>query len=913
MKFTFSFLSRRLLVLSLLLAGLLPSLAIRTTRLRCEMLTNPLGVDTVAPALGWQIRLDHNGISQSAYQIIAASRPDWLSEDKADLWNTGRVASGQSQWIKYAGKPLRSRDLVYWRVRVWDERGAVSSWSEVAHFGIGLLGSADWHARYIGMQRQDTTASPMLWKRFDCSRTGQPAMLQINTLGYHEVYINGERVGTDVLVPAVAEYPKRSLSMTYDVSSMLRQGRNDIVIWLGKGWYDASCPGVVKDGPYVRAEIDQLKDGKWRPLVATDKSWHARCSGYYRPGRWGGSDFRGEDVRADQLLSDLTAAALDTATWTSAIEPTIPDREATPMMCEPNKVQLQLRPVSIKRFGDDVWMVDMGRSVVGWTEVKFGKLRKGQHIRLSYCDMLGLDGDFESERYSDNYFARGEGQETFENKFNYHAYRYLKIYGLGHQPSYDDIAAYLIYTGYDTQSSFTSSDADLNAIHDMVHYTFPCLTLGGYMVDCPHLERKGYGGDGNASILSAQTMYELYPLYRNWIQAYADAQGPHGEGTHIGPNPSPCGGGPFWCVFIANAPWQTYLQYGDKRMLERYWPYMRRFDSYADKFMPDGLLTLDHRWPNSRYSHWFLGDWALPNEEHQLDKVSVDDVNSCSMSWYYGMMSKIAHVLGKQDESSYYQHKHEAINRRIHQTYYNAQDHTYAGGLQLDLAFPLLVGATPDGLTYQVNQALKDVTANRFDGHFFTGLVGIPILTQWLTEAGEAQFFYSLLKQRSYPGYLYMIDNGATTTWEHWEATRSRIHNCYNGIGSWFYQALGGIVPDESQPGYKHFYLHPQPVDGVSYVRVTRPCPYGNITVDWNKTDKVLDMKVVVPAGTTATLTVPFKASRVEIPTTNHIRQGIIYNETQKGMPDQQTIESKDPSKPVELTSGSYRIIYYKD
>ena len=212
-----------------------------------------------------------------------------------------------------------------------------------------------------------------------------------------------------------------------------------------------------------------------------------------------------------------------------------------------------------------------------------------------------------------------------------------------------------------------------------------------------------------------------------------------------------------------------------------------------------------------------------------------------------------------------------------------------------------------------ITRELKDVTANRFDGHFFTGLVGIPILTQWLTEAGEAQFFYSLLKQRSYPGYLYMIDNGATTTWEHWEATRSRIHNCYNGIGSWFYQALGGIVPDESQPGYKHFYLHPQPVDGVSYVRVTRPCPYGNITVDWNKTDKVLDMKVVVPAGTTATLTVPFKASRVEIPTTNHIRQGIIYNETQKGMPDQQTIESKDPSKPVELTSGSYRIIYYKD
>ena len=908
-KSFYSLQCRFILLFSLLFCS--SATAISTYDLRCALLSNPLGIDNTKPALSWKISLSSNGIRQSAYQILAASSPELLNEQKADLWNTGKVNSDHSQWIQYAGKSLQSRSIVYWKVKIWDGENKISNWSSIAKFTVGILTASEWKAKYIGVQHQDTTSQPLLRKKFSVQDNNRPAFLHINTLGYHEVYLNGQEVSDDVLVPAVSEFTKRSLAMTYDVSTLLQQGENNIVIWLGKGWYDATCQGPSAGGPYVMAEIDRLNGDKWETIVATDKSWQSKASGYYSPGQWGKVDFQGENVDASQLLPDFSVQTLDSVTWQGVYEPILPQKLITPMMCEPNKIHEEIQPVSIRRFDSNTWMVDMGKSVVGWTDVNFGKLLKGQKIRLSYCDMLALNGDFEYGVFNDNYTACGNGNEHFCNKFNYHAYRYIKIQGLNHKPKLNDITAYLIYTGYETNSSFICSDKDMNDIHNMIHYTFPCLTQSGEMVDCPHLERKGYGGDGNASIVSAQTMYNLYPLYSNWIQAYADAQGDDGEVSHIGPNPSPCGGGPFWCAFIANAPWQTYINYGDKSILEHYYPNMQHYLSYAEQFMPDGLLTLEHRWPNTSRKNWFLGDWALPNEEHQLERTSVDDVNSCSMSWVYGTMSKIAKTLGKSDDQKLYENKQEAINKKIHETYFNANNNTYATGLQLDLAFPLFVNATPQDLKAKVQQALKDLTVKNFNGQFFTGLVGIPILTQWLTKIGEAQFVYDILKKRSYPGYLYMIDNNATTTWEHWEATRSRIHNCYNGIGSWFYQALGGILPDEANPGYKHFFLKPQPVDGISYVRTTKPTPYGNITVEWNKTDMTFDLKVIVPAGTTATLSVPFKAVSVEIPSTKKIRIGIIYSEKQAGMPDKPEIKQLKPNHPVELESGNYRIIYH--
>ena len=895
--------------------------------LRCEMLHQPWGIDNTTPALSWKITPGENGLRQTAYQILAASSPDLLTEEKADLWNSGKVVSSESLWVPYAGKALTSRSVVYWQVRAWDQNDKVGGWARGAHFSVGLLDKSLWKGQYIGMKRQNPKVQPMLWKSFNYNGKGKPAFLHINTLGYHEVYLNGQKVSDDVLAPAMVEFTKRSLSMTYNITDLLQDGQNDLVIWLGTGWYEAGIPGVKEGGPYVLAQIDQWENNDWHTVVKTDETWQARQSGYYFDGSVKPYGFGGDMIKAEELLPNLSHTSLEQADWQPVVSlspkggvggglqlSTLNSQLSTgitPMMCEANKVQQIIGAQRITHFGEDTWMVDMGKSIVGWARIHLGKLRKGQQVTISYGDMLGLDGDFEHGVYTDRYIALGQGDESFCNKFSYHAYRYIKIRGLGHQPSLSDIEGLSIYTGYEKESAFVCNDADINAIHDMVHYTFKCLTQSGYMVDCPHHERQGYGGDGNASILAAQTMYDMYPLYRNWLQAYGDAQGDDGEVPHVAPTMWACGGGPFWCAFIANAPWQTYLQYGDKRMLERFYPNMQRYLQYAEKCMPDGLLSLENRWPTSQKKHWFLGDWALPNEEHQHHTESIDDVNSCSMSWVYGIMSRVAGILGQSADAALYSQKQQDINQRIHQKFYNKKEGTYANGLQLDAAFPLFVGATPEGLRDKVNSQLRKDIYGRWEGHLFTGLVGVPIVTQWLTRAGEAQVVYDMLKQRSFPGYLYMIENGATTTWEHWNARRSRIHNCYNGIGSWFYQALAGIVPDEDNAAYRHFFIRPQMADGISFVRALQPTPYGDIKVEWNLSAQAFDIRIVVPPGTTATLEVPasLKCKTAEMPPTSLMRYGLIYNENQRDRIDAPENEQFPVDKPILLQSGTYRII----
>lgn len=906
--------TRSIMAAMFILAASYVQAALTAYDLRCELLHQPWGINTTTPALSWKLTHDHNGVRQSAYQILAASRPDLLTEDKADLWNSGRVESEQSVWVTYAGKPLESRSVVYWQVKVWDENGKGGDWARGAKFSVGILDKALWQGKYIGMERTDRKVQPLLYKSFECSDTKAPTFLHLSTLGYHEIYLNGERVGDDVLTPSVVEYSKRHQAMTYCLDGKLQKGRNDLVIWLGGGFYDnPDVVGVVKGGPYVLAQIDQRQEtGGWQTLAMTDDTWQARGSGYYDDGIAGAWTFGGEVVKAAELLPDFSSSTLDAVSWQGVKAMDIPAQEITPMMCEPNRIMMEVQAQQVSRFDGNKWMVDMGRSIVGWTRIHLGKLRKGQRITISYCDMLALSGDFDEGVFTDHYIASGEGDETFQNKFNYHAYRYIKIEGLDRQPALSDIAGMLIHTGYEKGSSFVCSDKDLCAIHDMVHYTFRCLTLGGYMVDCPHIERQGYGGDGNASILAAQLQYNMYPLYRNWLQGYTDAQGDDGEVPHVGPAFWRCGGGPFWCAFIANAPWQTYQQYGDIRLLEWYYPNMQRYIAYAEQFMPDGLLTVEHRWPSTRRKDWFLGDWALPNEEHQTYTESIDLVNSCSMSWVYGIMANTAELLGKADEAQLYRQKQTDINQRIHATYYNKKDATYAHGLQLDQSFPLFVGAVPDDLKQKVNNALKRETYERFDGHLFTGLVGIPILTQWCTKAGNVQFMADMLRQHSFPGYLYMIDNGATTTWEHWNARRSRIHNCYNGIGSWFYQALAGIQGDTTKPAYRHFTIQPQLPDSLTFVRALKPTPYGDITIDWKRSRDAFDLRLIIPVGTTATVLCPeaLKAVSVEMAAGRLNRTGPIFNEKERNRKPDPEPTRYNPAEPIELSSGTYRLIY---
>lgn len=860
------------------------------TELKCENLLLPNAIDNTTPHFSWKVMNETGKMQQQYYEIQVASDSLSLATGTADLWNTGKFASSASVMIPYAGEVLSSRSLCYWRVRIWNEKDEVSAWSDIARFGIGMLNKNEWRGKYIGLPAgAGNTETPLMRKKFMVDGIST-AFLHVNSLGYHEVYLNGKRVGDAVLSPAISQLNKRSLTVTYDVTSYLRMGENELVFWLGTGWYkntayDVSPIYPTPVGAKVLAQLDLKKAGGWETILTTDGSWEGRETGYKDTGSWNVLNFGGERVDAKLNPTDLSSETLNALSWVPVVEMDLPDITLSPQMTEPDKIQEMILPRTMTKLSSYVWLVDMGKSVTGWFELKLPKLFANQTIVMEYSDYLDNQGAFVDQGQKDTYISSGKVNEVFCNKFNYHAFRYVRI-TMKAEPKMEDMKAYLIHTDYRQAASFECSDPDLNAIHDMIQYTMRCLTYSGYMVDCPHLERTGYGGDGNSSTMTLQTMYDVSPLFSNWLTAWGDVMREGGSLPYVAPNPGGGGGGPYWSGFIIMAPWRTYVNYNDDRLIRKYYPAMKLWLEYVAQNTVNGLLRA---WPNTSYRMWFLGDWLAPDGGGSTD----DLVNNCFISECYATMEKIAGVLNLPGDAEIFRQRKETLNQLLHANFYSRAYKSYGNSSQLDISYPMLVGVTPSNLYDGVKNRLLEVTARANNGHIGVGLVGVPVLAEWAVQNRAADFMYTMLKKRTYPGYLYMIDNGATTTWESWNGDRSHIHNCYNGIGTWFYQAVGGIRPDENNPGYKHMYVDPQIPNGLTWAKMTKESPYGTIAVDWQLDPaKKLNLNISLPVGTSATVAIPEGAQSY-----------LINNES----------FSVEANKTIEIENGNYALVFVFD
>lgn len=854
-----------IILFSFILLSCEKSSGLKIGELKCENLVNPDAIDNTTPHFSWKIIYDGENMQQQFYEIQVASDSIALSSGNADLWDSGKSESSESVMVPYSGKFLSSRSLCYWRVRVWNQNGEVSPWSDIARFGVGILDKDEWKGKYIGLSEdKENFRYPLLRKKFEIEDSNNVLFLHVNSLGYHEIYINGEKVGDDVLSPAVSQLNKRSLSVTYDLTSSAKRGSNEILVYLGRGWFRESLFDTGYAGPLVKLQLDSRQTtGEWETILVSDNSWEGRNSGYGETGTgiWYPHQFGGEIVDAREVLFDPASANLDKLDWYPVIEVKIPEHGVSPQMCEPNRITEIIKPAEIKQVSDNVWVVDMGKALTGWMEINFPQLQPGHEITIQYSDCLDDKGNFRNQedngQYHDKYIAGGKEKEVFKNKFNYHSFRYMEISNLPEAPK--DIRAYLIHTNYSDISSFECSDSDLNAIHDMIKYTFRCLSPGGYVVDCAHLERMGYGGDGNASSKSFQTMYAASPLYANWMQMWKDCIREDGGMPHAVPNYYPAGGGPYWCGFIITGSWQTYLNYGDMRLIEKYYPVMQHWLEYVDEYTVDGLLK---RWPDTDYRGWYLGDWLAPAGVDFMAQNSIDLVNNCFISDCFATMEKIATTLEKTRDADLYKERKEKLNKLIQETFYDKDTKQYSTGSQIDMSYPMLVGVTADSLIPDVSEQLINETMQNRDGHFGVGLVGITILTDWAIKNRQADFLYSMLKKRDYPGYLYMLDTGATATWESWSGERSRIHNCYNGIGTWFYQAIGGIIPDENKPGYRHVIIRPQIPTGITWAKTAQETPYGTVSVNWELQEDKMIFDILIPPNSSADFISPFNASK---------------------------------------------------
>ncbi|MCR5709463.1 MAG: glycoside hydrolase family 78 protein [Bacteroidales bacterium] len=801
--------------------------------LRCEGLQEPLGIDSPLPRFSWKIRCG-KPVEQAAYEIQAAGSPGLLDSGTPDLWTSGKVESADQVMVPYGGQPLQTRTLAWWRVRVFSSDGTASPWSEPQRFGTGVF-DGTMAGSYIGAVPGEGRCSAVRGS-FTLDSVPPVALLHVNSLGYHEASINGSKVSDDVLCPAVSQLDRHSLINTYDVTGLLREGVNEIRLDLGRGWYRPSTFGAAYDGPLVKAELDGYFTEGAGLLLCTGPGWEGSWNGRRDLGTWTPHRFGGEEIDA--------GAQED---WGPVDVIEIPGMSASPQMCLPTRILEEIRPVSIEPLGEGSWMVDFGRIVNAVAEVRLPSLPAGHVTTATFSDFRHEDGSLEEATQGfDRYVSSGNpGGDLFQNRFNHHLFRYMRIDSLPVEPRVDGICAKRIGYAAPRTASFRSSDEELNRIHDLVAGTLDNLVFGGYMVDCASIERLGYGGDGNASTLTLQILRDAGPLYRNWLRAWAEAQRPDGGLPHTAPNPYTAGGGPYWCSFLVQAPWRTYMSYGDAGPALQYYGHMLHWLDYVDAHTVDGLLM---PWPDTDYRGWYLGDWAAPQGVDVRDSSSVTLVNNCALCQVFLDMEKMAVLLGKASDAAAFHRRCEALASRIHETFFHPEDATYASGSQIDMAYPLLVGAVPRELRGKVRDRLMERTASVYGGHLATGLAGVAVVTEWATLARECDWIYGMLKQRSYPGYLFMLDQGATGVWEEWDGGRSHLHNCYNGIGSWFYQALGGIIPEEA--GYRRVLIDPQIPEGLRWVRVSQETPCGTIVVKRNGAK----LHIEIPAGITATV-----------------------------------------------------------
>ncbi len=658
--------------------------------------------------------------------------------------------------------------------------------------------------------------------------------IDVVSLGYHEVYVNGTKVGDKVMQPAVSQLDKHALQVSYEISDLIHEGVNEIKIWLGQGWGRLyGTPAVAK--ATVSKSVSDGECGLIFNLFVTDSSWDATPSGYSYTGSWQPMQFGGE--RLDRRVPSR---------WRHATAYSNDGIKITQQEFKGNVIVDTLPIASQEKEADGSIVIDFGRVVTGWFNAVFTPMQANAEVTMEYLDHRDAKPPFTE---SDIYISDGKGHDVFCNKFHIHAFRYVRIKGAVPASAR---AFHISAVNPNGGATFECSDPRLNAIHNMVKYTLSCLTHSGYMVDCPHIERMGYGGDGNSSTMALQTFWDVRDTYRNWLTAWGDAMDSTGDLPYVAPA-FRTGGGPYWSGFIIKAPWRTYLNYGDRSLIDENWSQMKLWLEFVKNYSPDGLLQ---RWPDTERRNWFLGDWAAP-EGVDIKGESALFVSNCFIAECLGDMVRMTDFYSRKNDSAYYASWRERLVKDIHRNFYHPETHTYANGTVLDQCYALLMGIPPDSATAQAvkEQLVKDCHG-KYRDHIAVGLVGVPIFTEWCIHERQANLMATILRQPDYPGYLNMINNGATTTWESWDCgragkeDRSRVHNCYNGIAIWFYQALAGIRPDSANTGYKHFFIDPQPVEGIKWVHATKPTPYGTIEVNIEGRQ----MKVVVPQGTSATV-----------------------------------------------------------
>ncbi|MFH1022796.1 MAG: family 78 glycoside hydrolase catalytic domain [Planctomycetota bacterium] len=836
--------------------------------LRCEHLENPLGLDETRPRLSWRIADERPGARQTAWQVVAAGSPESLAQSP-HLWDSGRVRGDQCLDIIYAGRALKSRQRVFWRVRVWDREGAVSDWSETACFEMGLLKSADWSARWIGRPlegREGGQPCPHLRRGFALKPGIARARIYASARGLFELHLNGERVGRDYFTPGWTDYHRRIQYLVYDVTDRVRPGANAVGAILGDGWYAGYLAWGKRRGLYgdqlsllFQLEVEYA-DGA-RETIAGGPEWKTSFGPILK------SDiYNGETVDARREMPGWAAPGFDDSSWAPAVV-FEPPKKAARVALSGRPVRRQeeipVRARTEPRFG--VHVFDLGQNMVGWVRLKV-RGKAGQTVTLRHAEMLNPDGmlytaNLRGAACTDVYVCRGGVEEVFEPRFTFHGFRYVEVTGLCEKPSPSDVTGVVLHSEIPETGKFECSDSLVNRLQRNIVWG----QKGNFLevpTDCPQRdERLGWTGDAQVFIPTACFNRDVAAFFTKWCVDLEDSQYADGAFPHVAPDILRDGGR--GCAAWADAgvicPWTIHRVYGDRRILERHFDSMKRWVEWRRK-NSRGLVCRE-----ACFGDWLAIDIAEGNPGRS--PTPRDLIATAYFARTADIVAKAAAIIGRRADAR----KYAALARRVRAAFnreFVSPNGRVAGDTQtgylLALGFDLL---PPKKRAYAVARLVGDIESRKW--HLSTGFVGTPLLAPVLTRFGRTDVAYKLLMQKTYPSWFYPILEGdATTMWERWNSytkkggfgdvgMNSFNHYAYGAIGEWLYETVAGIGPDPDDPGYRHVIFHPRPGGGLTWAKGEILTRYGRAACAWNVEKNRLVVNVVVPPNTRATVVLP--------------------------------------------------------
>ena len=916
---------------------------LRPVNLRTEYKNDPV-IDTRHPRLSWELLSDVRGQVQTAWQVLAASSPALLSEEKADMWNSGKVYSNETNQVVYSGAPLASRDICYWQIRSWDKNGEAGPWSKIATWEMGLLESSDWQAEWIG---NDLTAyghgeiyhlppAPFFRKEANINSGVKKARLYVTALGIYEFEINGNRVGDDYFAPGWTDYDKRVYYQTYDVTDMIRQGTNAFGAILADGWYagylgyallvgNPVVRGFYGDFPRLMARIEiEYKNGE-KKIIVSDQSWKTNHGPIIE------ADFlNGETYDANLEFDKWSQAGFNDASWQYAtVYPANTDLVIECYPGDPVQVHSEIKPITVKPTDDGKYIFNMGQNFAGLVRLNNVKGNKGDTIIMRFGEMLHPDGSLMTEnlrmaRATNTYIMKGDPSgETWTPGFTFQGFQYVEVSGFSSPPDTDAITG-IVLTTMTPEAGFIETDNELvNQLYSNIVWTQRSNFLE-VPTDCPQRdERLGWTGDAQVFVQAATYNTDIAAFFSKWTVDLNDAQRPDDTYPIYAPAPPvriTDTYSPGWSEAGIIVPYTLFRTYGDTRIIERFWPNMLAYLRFMEAKSEGNLIYKEGSFEDIRPKGGF-GDWLSIGK-----KTPPDLLASIYFAYCASLMHEMARAIGEETDAACFEKLAAGIRQAFQQHYTDGEGRFItnaaaygdgAGYVDGQMGFD---GHTQTAYANAIFKEMLDpdkkeiagrhlvdlIRAN--DNKLSTGFLGVRPLLPALSEAGRSDLAYMLLLTEEYPGWLFEVVNGATTIWERWDSyikdlgfknasMNSFNHYAFGSVNEWMFANMAGIKTD--LPGYRRFTIKPEVAEeGIDYVKASYRSINGEIVSSWEKRPgQEVYFKIVVPVNTTALVSLPARNRDALTETGNPVYESDYLK----------VLGYEDGRVNMELGSGSYR------